>query len=82
MILPISYGPFLLAENLKYLKFSRHLPNSFTHNFLQNVKSFHCDNGSEYNNELFRKYCTDHGLVFLFLLSPHILTNWEKQNTK
>jgi histone deacetylase 1/2 len=38
--------------------------------FLQNVKSFQCDNGGEYNNELFRKYCTDNGLVFCFSC-PH-----------
>jgi hypothetical protein len=38
--------------------------------FSQNVKSFQCDNGGEYNNELFRKYCTDHGHVFRFSC-PH-----------
>jgi histone deacetylase 1/2 len=38
--------------------------------FLQNVKSFQCDNGGEYINELFRKYCTDHGLIFRFSC-PH-----------
>lgn len=38
--------------------------------FLQKVKTFQCDNGGEYNNELFQKYCTDHGLVFRFSC-PH-----------
>ena len=37
---------------------------------LQKVKSFQCDNGGEYNNELFQQYCTDHGLVFRFSC-PH-----------
>ena len=38
--------------------------------FLQNVKSFQCDNGGEYNNELFQQYCTTNGLIFRFSC-PH-----------
>jgi hypothetical protein len=66
MILQTSYGLLLLAENLMCLKRSSHLLNSFKLNFCKKVKTFQCDNDGEYNNELFQKYCTDHGLVFHF----------------
>src|SRR4051812_31996363 len=49
--------------------------------FLQKVKTFQCDNGGEYNNEHFQKYCTDHGLVFRFSC-PHTSSQNGKSGCK
>ena len=38
--------------------------------FSQTVKYFQCDNGREYNNSLFHKYCDDNGIIFHFSC-PH-----------
>lgn len=46
------------------------LSNQIRTQFSQTVKCFQCDNGCEYNNTLFHKYCTDNGLIFCFSC-PH-----------
>lgn len=34
--------------------------------FSQTIKWFQCDNGREYNNSLFLKYCVDNDIIFRF----------------
>ena len=46
------------------------LSNQIRTQFSQTVKCFQCDNGREYNNSLFHKYCVDNGLIFRFSC-PH-----------
>ncbi|KAI3523467.1 hypothetical protein L1887_01631 [Cichorium endivia] len=34
--------------------------------FHMNIKSLQCDNGKEYDNQLFRAFCSQHGIAFRF----------------
>ncbi|XP_021747926.1 uncharacterized protein LOC110713790 [Chenopodium quinoa] len=41
--------------------------NAFAHTqFERDVKCFQCDNGGEYDNDVFRNFCLSHGMVFRF----------------
>lgn len=63
-------SPILSSVGHKYYVLLKSLTQLIHTQFLQNVKSFQCDNGSEYNNELFQQYYTNHGLIFRFSC-PH-----------
>ena len=69
MIILIFCGRFPLATNLLFLRRSPLFPIRYAHNFLK-FKCFQCDNGREYNNALFHRYCTDNGIIFHFSC-PH-----------
>jgi histone deacetylase 1/2 len=46
------------------------LSNQIHTQFSQTIKCFQCDNGREYDNKVFHKYCADNGLIFRFSC-PH-----------
>ncbi|KAD7477448.1 hypothetical protein E3N88_00584 [Mikania micrantha] len=44
-----------------FLKFHSYLTTQFE----RGIKSFQCDNGTEYNNKLFHAFCSQHSMFFL-----------------
>jgi len=55
----------------KFTSFSNKIHTQFS----QTIKCFQCDNGREYDNTMFHKYCVDDGLIFSFLMSSHFISN-------
>lgn len=61
---------FPISRKSQVFEMFQSLTNLIQTQFSLSVKSFQCDNGGEYNNELFQQYCANHGLVFRFSC-PH-----------
>lgn len=57
------------------LQFRTHIETQFE----IKIKCFQCDNGKEYDNTLFHKFCEQNGMSFRFFASSHLFTKWKIQ---
>jgi len=61
---------FLISNKSQVFEKFTSLSNQICTQFSQTIKCFQCDNGREYDNTQFHKYCADNGLIFRFSC-PH-----------
>jgi hypothetical protein len=69
MILLIFYGLFQSQTNHKYIPFFLQYHAYIKTQFERKIKCFQCDNGKEYDNALFHKFCEVNGMSFRFSCS-------------